>query len=148
MRKLYLICAFVRALAAAPYSSAQQSLLPERFGSWEPDGQPPIVMWPRSAKAASLDSHPEYTKLLVESGGFRIEERGYQKGGSELELRLFQLRDPSSSYEVYTSLISSEMHPSTVCEPSALGEGHLLLLIGNVVVESWEPGTASTADVQ
>ena len=147
MRKLHLISAFVLALAAAPYSSAQQSLLPERFGYWEPDGQPPIVMWPRSAKAASLDSHPEYTKLLVESGVFRIEERGYQKGGSELELRLFQLRDPSSSYEVYTSRISSEMHPSTVWGPSAIGEGHLLLLIGNVVVEIAGPENASTADL-
>src|SRR5260370_6219736 len=148
MRKLYLMCAFVLAMAAAPYSSAQQSLIPERFGYWEPDGQPPIVMWPRSAKAASLDSHPEYTKLLVESGVFRIEERGYQKGGSELELRLFQLRDPSSSYEVYTSRISSEMHPSTVWGPSAIGEGHLLLLIGNVVVEIAGPENGLTADLQ
>ena len=105
-------------------------------------------MWPRGPQAASLDSHPEYTKLLVESGVFRIEERGYQKGGSELGLRLFQLRDPSSAYEVYTSRISSGMHPSTVWGPSAIEEGHLLLLIGNLVVEIAGPESASTADLQ
>jgi hypothetical protein len=85
---------------------------------------------------------------MVESGVSRIEERGYQKGGSELELRLFQLRDPSSAYEVYTSRISSEMHPSTVWGPSAIGEGHLLLLIGNAVVEIAGPENASTAELQ
>src|SRR5260370_33533014 len=96
MRKLYLIAGLLLALAAAPYCSAQQSLLPERFGSWEPnthhpDVHPslaqPRVMWPRSPEAAALDSHPEYTKLLVESGVVRVEERDYQKGGSELALR-------------------------------------------------------------
>jgi hypothetical protein len=157
MRKLHFIAALILALAAAPYSPAQQPLLPERFGSWEPnmhhpDMHPPLaqplVMWPRSREAASLDSHPEYTKLLVESGVVRVEERGYQKGGSELELRVFQLRDPSSAYEVYTSRISSEMHPSVVWGPSAIGNGHLLLLIGNMVVEIAGPENASTADLQ
>jgi hypothetical protein len=78
----------------------------------------------------------------------RVEERGYQKGGKELEFRLFQLRDPSGAYEVYTSRISSDMHPSTVWGPSAIGNGHLLLLIGNVVVEIAGPENASTADLQ
>src|SRR5260370_21638384 len=39
------------------------------------------------------------------------------------------------------------MQPSTVWGPSAIGEGHLLLLIGNVVVEIAGPESASTADL-
>ncbi len=157
MRKPYIIGGLLLALAAAPYSAAQQPLLPERFGSWEPnthhpDMHPPLaqplVMWPRSPEAASLDSHPEYTKLLVESGVVLVEERDWQKGGNELGVRLFQLRDPSSAYEVYTSRISSEMHPSTVWGPSAIGSGHLLLLIGNMVAEIAGPENASTADLR
>jgi len=147
MRKTYLITGLL-VLVAAPYSYAQQSLLPERFGSWEPGSRPPFVMWPRNPRVASLDSRPEYTELLIESGMVRVEEGGYQNHGSELELRLFQLRDPSSAYEVYTSRISSEMHPSTVWEPSATGNGHLILLIGNVVAEIAGPENASTADLR
>lgn len=78
----------------------------------------------------------------------RVEERDYLKGGSELGLRVFQLRDPSSAYEVYTSRNSSEMHPSVVWGPSAIGNGHLLLLIGNMVLEIAGPENASTADLQ
>src|SRR5258708_35758128 len=111
MRKLYLIAGLLLALGAAPYCSAHQSLLPERFGSWEPnthhpDVHPPLaqplVTWPRAPEAASLDSHPEYTKLLVESGVVRVEERDYRSVGSDLGVQSFYLRDPTSAYELYT----------------------------------------------
>jgi hypothetical protein len=148
MRLHFPILAFFLTVAAVPHSYAQQSLLPERFGSWEPGTQPPNVMWPRSPERAALDSHPEYSELLVESGVSLVEERHYLKNGNELAVRLFQLHDPSSAYEVYTSRITTEMHPSTVWGPSAIGNGHLLLLIGNIVAEIAGPENASTEELQ
>ena len=146
MRKFCFIAGL--ALVAAPYSFAQKSVLPERFGSWEPDGRPPLIMWPRNSERAALDSNPEYTKVLIESGVVFVEERGYRKGSKELEARSLQLRDPSDAYEVYTSRLTPEMHPSTVWGPSGIEKGHLLLLIGNVVVEIAGPENASTSELQ
>ncbi|MGH9675518.1 MAG: DUF6599 family protein [Candidatus Acidiferrum sp.] len=105
-------------------------------------------MWPRSAAAAALDSHPEYTQLLVESAVVRVEERGYKKGSSELGARVYQLRDPSSAYEVYTSRIGPSMQPSPIWSPSAIGDAHLILLIGNMVVEVADPQNASREELQ
>ncbi len=93
-------------------------------------------MWPRSPEAASLDSHPEYTKLLVESGVVRVEERGYRMGGSELEVQVFQLRDPSSAYEVYTSLLKPGLLPARVGQVGAFSKDHVLIQVGNLVLES------------
>src|SRR5260370_20657416 len=93
-------------------------------------------MWPRSPEAAALDSHPEYTKLLVESGVVRVEERDYQKGGSELGLRAHQLRDPSSAYEVYTSLLRTGMLPARVGQVAAFNKDHVLIQVGTLVLES------------
>jgi len=148
MRLHFPILALLLTAAAAPHCYAQQSLLPEHFGLWGPGAQTPNVMWPRSSERAALDSHPEYEDLLKECGVVRVEERGYLKSGSDLEVRLFQLRDPSSAYEVYTSRITPEMHPSTVWGPSAIGSGHLLLLIGNIVAEIAGPENASTEELQ
>src|SRR5260370_28051870 len=98
MRRQFLLACLCALLSAANISAqsvppAQSMLLPDRFASWETGKQPPYVMWPRSEAAARLDSHPEYTKLLVESGVVRVEEHGYQRGNSEFGIRLFKLRD-------------------------------------------------------
>ncbi len=110
-------------------------LLPDRFASWETGKQPPYVMWPRSEAAARLDSHPEYTKLLVESGVVRVEEHGYQRGNSEFGIRLFKLRDPSAAYEVYTSRLQLGMVPSHFKPVSAMNSHNTLILVGNLILE-------------
>src|ERR1700720_3192592 len=106
--------------AQATNTSAQSMLLPDRFGSFQTGSKPPIVRWPRSESAAALDSHPEYTKLLVESGLVRVEDHYYQKGRSELVVGLFKLRDPSGAYEVYTSRLQLGMAPGHIKPISAL----------------------------
>src|SRR6266481_5279073 len=136
-----LFAGFFALLSAANISAqsvppAQSMLLPDRFASWETGKQPPYVMWPRSEAAARLDSHPEYTKLLVESGVVRVEEHGYQMGGSELEVQVFQLRDPSSAYEVYTSLLKPGLLPARVGQVGAFSKDHVLIQVGNLVLES------------
>src|SRR5260370_28691946 len=138
MRRQFLfVCCL--ALLSAPYLSAQQ-YLPDRFASWQSGSRPALVMWPRSADAARLDSHPEYTQLLVESGIARIEERDYQKGRGDLAIRLFKLRDPSSAYEVYTSRLRSGMVPTNLGQVSAFDKDGVLIQVGNLVL-------ASTANV-
>jgi len=116
-------------------AGAQSMLLPDNFGSWRTGNHPPIVRWPRSESAAALDSHPEYTKLLVESGLVRVEDHYYQKGGSELVVGLFKLRDPSGAYEVYTSRLQLGMAPGNIKPMSATNTHNTMILVGNLVLE-------------
>ena len=113
-------------------------LLPDRFTSWQPGKQPPLVMWPRSESAAALDSHPEYTNILVESGVVRVEEHDYQRGNSEFGLRVFKLRDPSGAYEVYTSRLQPGMVPGHIKPISAMNSHNTLILVGNLLLETSE----------
>lgn len=110
-------------------------LLPDKFASWETGEQPPFVRWPRDDAAARFDSHPEYTKLLVESGVVRVEEHGYRKGNAELEVGLFKLRDPSAAYEVYTSRLQLGMVPGHIKPISAMNGHNTLILVGNLLLE-------------
>jgi hypothetical protein len=134
MQKLCLISVLSMALAAAPHSSAQ--LLPDRFAGWQPGQHPPLVMWPRSPEAAKFDTHLEHTKVLVESGVARVEEHYYRNGNSEVAVRAFKLRDPSSAYEVYTSLLRTGMLPARVSQVAAFSKDHVLIQVGNLVLES------------
>jgi hypothetical protein len=134
MRKLRLITVLSVALAAAPHSSAQ--LLPDRFAGWQPGQHPPLVMWPRSPQAAKLDTNPVDTQILVESSVARVEEYYYRNGDSEVAVRAFKLRDPSSAYEVYTSLLKTGMLPARVGQVAAFSKDHVLIQVGNIVLES------------
>jgi hypothetical protein len=111
-------------------------LLPDAFASWQTGKQPPLVMWPRSESSAALDSHSEYTKILVESGVVRVEEHDYRKGSSEFGLRIFKLRDPSGAYEVYTSRLQPGMVPGHIKPISAMNSHNTLILVGNLLLET------------
>jgi hypothetical protein len=132
-RQVLLVCSL--ALVSASKLSAQQ-VLPDQFASWQSGRHPAIVMWPRSPAMATLDSHPEYTQILVESGIVRVEEHYYEKGGDEIAIRLFKLRDPSSAYEVYTSRLKSGMMPTNLGQVSAFNKDGVLIQAGNLVLES------------
>jgi hypothetical protein len=114
---------------------AQSMLLPDRFGSWQTGNHPPIVRWPRSEAAAALDSHPEYTKLLVESGLVRVEDHYYQKDNQDLTVGLFKLRDSSGAYQVYTTRLQPGMVPGHLRPISAMNSHNTILLVGNLLLE-------------
>jgi hypothetical protein len=132
-RQTLLVCSF--ALASASKLPAQQ-VLPDKFASWQSGNRPAIVMLPKSPAMATLDSHPEYTQTLVESGVVRVEEHYYEKGSEEIVVRLYKLRDPSSAYEVYTSRLKFGMLPTNLGQVSAFSKDHVLIQEGNLVLES------------
>src|SRR4029077_6665587 len=132
-RQLFFVFAF--ALLSASKLSAQQ-VLPDQFASWRSGRHPAIVMWPRTPEMARLDSHPEYTQILVESGVIRVEEHYYEKGSDEIAIRVFKLRDTSSAYEVYTSRLKFGMVPTNLGQVSAFNKHGVLLQTGNLVLES------------
>jgi hypothetical protein len=139
MRRLSLfVCGFAL-LSAAPLSA--QQILPNQFATWQSgsgphNSGPELLMWPRDPKAEKYDGHPEYTKLLVESGVIRIEEHYYKKGDAELAIRAFKLRDPSSAFEVYTSRLKADMLPAKLGQVSAFNKDGVLFLEGVLVLEA------------
>ena len=57
-------------------------------------------------------------------------------------------RDPSSAYEVYTSLLRPAMQPSTVGRFTAVDDYGLAALVGDVVFEVRQPRNISAKDLQ
>src|SRR5713101_1855654 len=134
MRRYF--CAFALLLTTSGCSYAQSQLLPDRFATWQPAQHPPLILWPRSPEAAKLDSHPESTQILVESGVARVEEHYYRNENSEVAVRVFKLRDPSSAYEVYTSQLRTGMLPARIGQNAAFNKDHVLIQVGNLVLDS------------
>jgi Family of unknown function (DUF6599) len=117
-------------------ASAPQEILPDQFASWKSGSHPPLLIWPRSPAAETLDSHPEQTKVVLESGVLRVEEHYYDKDGAELAIRAFKLRDPSSAYEVYTSRLKPGMVPTRLGQVAAFDKDGVLIQEGCLVLDS------------
>ncbi len=152
MRRLILfVCAL--ALLSAPRTSAQQ-LLPDHFGTWTAE-RPSVVIWPRNSswpldlRKGDLDlQERDDEQVLAESGVVGVEERLYKKGGLEFEVRLYQLRDPSSAYELYTFYLDPAMTPAHVGQSSASNEDGVEILVGKFAIRSSSPKGVSPDDLR
>ena len=135
MRLHFSILAFLLAATAAPHSSAQQRVLPDHFAGW-------------TAQKATFSADATRPDLLQEAGATAPEISDYASEGRTIQVTLAKYRDPSSAYQIYTSELSPEMTPSTVWGPSAIKDGHLLLLVGNLVLEVQNAQNASAEDLK
>ncbi len=125
------------ALAAAPYSSAQQAL-PTHFGNWSDQPNP---KWIESEAASN------YADLWRETGRMPGEFCQYTSGAAKIQVHLEKYRDPSSAYEMYTALIRPEMHPSTLNRTSAVDGDRLFVLVGSSILEVRPTPAISTEDL-
>src|SRR6266852_1520857 len=138
MLELHLITALVLALAASPYSSAQQQKLPAHFANWS--GQP-SPMWVETE--APLD----FVDLWKETGRAPGEFCEYLSGGAKIAVDLQKYRDPSSAYEMYTALIRPDVHPSTLGRTSAVDGDRFFALVGAFILEVRPTPAISDADL-
>ena len=143
MRKTCLVAAAALALAAAPYSFAQNviqpSALPHALGTFTCSIPVDDVHFGRSQNLSVVQK---------EAGPASSEVCDYGEGGSKLHVHLDRYRDPSSAYEVYTALLTQNMHPSTVGELSGVDGDQLLMLLGDFVLDVRDYHSASTVDLQ
>jgi len=135
MRRLRFITVFLLALAAAPWVSAQSLVLPSHFSTWS--GQPS----PDSVETEN------YTNLWKETGRTPGELSQYSSGAARINVGLWKYRDPSSAYEMYTALISPEMHPSTLNRTSAVDGDRLIVLVGSSILQVRPIQPISTQDL-
>jgi hypothetical protein len=138
MRKIHFISALLLALVAAPYSSAQQRLLPSHIGNWTCNATPDDV------ESERLANMPDLAK---ETGLSTVEWRDCLSGAGQIHIDLRKYQDPSRAYEMYTALISPEMHPSTLDRTSAVDGNRLFVLLGSSILEVRPTPAISTADL-
>jgi len=138
MRKLHFIAALILAFAAAPYSSAQQRVLPNHLDNWDcgvvVDDADPI-------RIASLDG------IEKEAGLSSIEVCNYFSGTAKFQVHLQKYRDPSNAYEIYTAMIRPDMNSSTLGRTSAVDGDRLFALLGDYILEVQPTPAISDADL-
>jgi hypothetical protein len=138
MRKFSFIAALLLALVAAPYSFAQRQALPSQFGSWSDRSNP---------KWIETEEPSNYADLWKETGRRAREFCQYTSGDAKIMVDLDKFQDPSSAYEMYTALISPEMHPSTLNRTSAVDGDRLFVLVGSYILSVRPTPAISTEDL-
>lgn len=134
-RRLLFVFAF--ALWSATNLLAQQPsgphLLPDTFGNWH---------------VGACDVDVQKPALSREAGERDYRQCLFSSGRQMAKIWAGKYRDPSSSYEVYTSLLRPTMSPSTVGRFTAVDDTGLLILVGDIVVGVQQPRNVSTKDLQ
>jgi len=115
------------ATAAAPATPASAGL-PDSFSGWTGGAQTPLE--PSTVAGAAS------TGILTEYGYVAGWQRGYTKDGRSVEVRLYQMKDPSDGYGLYSFLRGPEMHGTNITEHSSLSPTRALILQGNFVVDA------------
>jgi hypothetical protein len=125
MRRLSLfVCGF--ALFSALPLSAQQTIrpkqiLPKDFRSWH---------------LTSCNSKSQDFGFWKEAGLRTVNNCEYMADGNTVEVRLAQYNDPSSAYEVFTSLLRTGMMPTNLGQVGAFDKEIVLIQEGTLVLRS------------
>lgn len=86
--------------------------------------------------------------LLRECGLREAERATYTGAGGRFTVTLYRMRDATSAYAAYTLLRSEDMVPSDLEEKSAVSRERILAVVGNLLVDIAEPGSASMANLK
>jgi hypothetical protein len=138
MRKTVFMAGLLLALAAAPRTFAQKTMLPAHFGNWS--GQP-------NQERIETEAPQNYLNLWKESGRVPGEYCEYSSGDAKVDVSLEKYHDPSSAYEIYTALIRPAMHPSMLDRTSAVDGERLFVLVGNSILQVRPTPAIPTADL-
>jgi hypothetical protein len=134
--RLQFVFACLFALLSARNLSAQQTVphvLPDAFASWHVTG---------------CDVDVQKPALSQEAGERDYRQCQFTSGKRVAKIWAGKYRDPSSAYEVYTSLLRSTMQPSTLGRFTAVDDYGLIALVGDIVFEVRQPRSISTKDLQ
>jgi hypothetical protein len=115
-------------------SSDQQSVVPDAFGNWH--------------RTNCADNAMRPTTLSTEAGERDFQSCQFSDGKQSATIWAGKYREPSSAYEIYTSLLRPAMSPSTVGRFTAVDSKGLLILAGDIVVGVDQPRNVSTKDLQ
>src|SRR5947209_11123305 len=114
-------------------SSEKQSALPDAFATWHSTG---------------CDTTPQDFAVSHEAGQRDFRKCQFTSAKQSATIWAGRYRDPSSAYEVYTSLLRPTMSPSTLGRFTAVDDKGLVALVGDIVLGVDQPRNVSTKDLQ
>jgi hypothetical protein len=133
MGRYFCLFTLIVTLAATPRSPAQQSILPDQFAGW------------RLNRCVDMPNRPA---LSDEAGQREFRSCEFSSMDRSAVISAGRYRDPSSAYEVYTSLLGPAMSPAAVGQYSAADANKFIVLIGDVVLHIEQPRNIPAADLQ
>jgi Family of unknown function (DUF6599) len=121
MRRHTFLFAAVLFLAAAPLSA--QGILPGSFAGWSLSAK---GNFSPGGGAGTVAKEYDFT-----SG----EQATYTRGSQTLEVKVYQMTDPSGAYGQYSYLRTPDMARANLADHSSISPGRAVALVGNAVVE-------------
>jgi hypothetical protein len=122
-------------IASASTFAEREPALPTHFGSW-------------TGTAAEAPPAKRAPALQQEVGEGTPEAFDYVSGGKKIHALLRKYKDPSAAYEAYTLELQPGMQPSDIRKYSAVAPDHVLMLIGNFVLDVDLAKNISTPDLR
>jgi hypothetical protein len=125
---LGLATAFALPAARAVPSVQTIAGLPDSFSGWTGGPQTPLEA-STVAGAASI-------AVLAEYGYLAGWQRAYTRDGRSVAVRLYEMKDPSDGYGLYSYLRAPDMHGTDITEHSSVSSTRALVLQGNLVLDA------------
>jgi len=122
-------------LAGVSVPAQETAVLPKQFASW-------------TAASPSEVPSPLVPQVQRELGAGNAESLDYSNRSRQILVALQRYKDPSAAYAAYTLELNPTMQPSEVRKISAAGQDHVLMLIGNFVVDVLQAKNISSADIE
>jgi hypothetical protein len=130
------ICFVVSVLLLTALPASAQSALPASFAGWS--GSPAAGLAP-----PIYHNGDKTTQFVVDAQVAAQQEYGfvsgehadYTRGSDALAVNLYQMKDPSGAYGLYSYLRTTDMPAAGVAEHSSMSHERALVLVGNLVLE-------------
>jgi hypothetical protein len=119
----------------AAFPCAAQQILPHSLGRWT---AAPNIGEPLRASALSPVTPIAPQSVLVEYGWTSTESANYGSAAGNadgLQASVFQMKDPSGAYGLYSFLRTPGMDRADFAEHSSMSRDRALILVGNLVVD-------------
>jgi hypothetical protein len=132
----FTVVLFLATLVLAALPASAQGILPQSFSGWT--GQLVPQVRPLRSMTMGMFSrreaiHAEYGLVAGEWGEYY--RRGTDSATDSFVVALYQMKDPSGAYGLYSYLRTPDMPHAEFTEHSAANGKHALMLIGNLVLE-------------
>ena len=126
----------VAVLFLAVLPSSAQSILPASFTGWS--GSPAAGLTPlvyHNGDKTTQFAADAQAAARREYGFVSGEHADYTRGPESLAVNLYQMKDPSGAYGLYSYLRTTDMPAAGLAEHSSMSQYRALVLIGNLVLE-------------
>ncbi len=116
---------FIAVMCSAAWPAHAQQILPQSFEGWTRTGLPSVSVYPLTSDKQIVN---EYGYVWFDSDRFA-------RGAEALEVAVYQMKDPSGAYGLYSYLRTPEMARANLTDHSSISSDRALALVGDLVLD-------------